>query len=143
MPVIIQFGPLLKSKATVDISPLLNSLRAHSNQSQRLADSLEQLQSIIYVILRELRSGVSITGDQIQIPGAGGEVGAQFTADYANVKTEYRINEQLVLRTGNGDPNGVVTASPGALYTNTAGGANLTLWVKESGTATNTGWVAK
>jgi Na+/alanine symporter len=36
------------------------------------------------------------------------------------------------LRTGTGNPNGVVTA----------GGAGATLWVKESGTG-NTGWVAK
>lgn len=43
---------------------------------------------------------------------------------------------------GSGSPNGVVTASPGALYTNTAGGATNTLWVKES-TNGNTGWVAK
>ncbi|HTQ42473.1 MAG TPA: hypothetical protein VMI75_06910 [Polyangiaceae bacterium] len=44
---------------------------------------------------------------------------------------------------GSGAPNGVVTGSPGDLYTNTAGGAGQTLWVKESGAATNTGWVAK
>jgi hypothetical protein len=44
---------------------------------------------------------------------------------------------------GAGSPNGVVTGSPGDLYTNTSGGANTTLYVKESGAATNTGWVAK
>jgi len=43
---------------------------------------------------------------------------------------------------GSGSPNGVVTAEPGSLYTNNAGGANTTLWVKESGGG-NTGWVAK
>jgi len=45
--------------------------------------------------------------------------------------------------TGIGPPEGVVTASPGALYVNTNGGANATLYVKESGVATNTGWAAK
>jgi hypothetical protein len=44
---------------------------------------------------------------------------------------------------GSGSPNGVVVGSPGDLYTNTAGGASTTLWVKESGAATNTGWVGK
>lgn len=34
------------------------------------------------------------------------------------------------------------TAATGSLYTNTAGGANTTLYIKESG-AGNTGWVAK
>lgn len=43
---------------------------------------------------------------------------------------------------GSGSPNGKVTANPGSLYTNAAGGAGATLWVKESGTGA-TGWVAK
>ena len=43
---------------------------------------------------------------------------------------------------GSGSPEGVVTAAVGALYTRTDGGANTTLYVKESG-AGNTGWVAK
>ncbi len=45
--------------------------------------------------------------------------------------------------TGTGDPNGIVTASPGAMYLNYAGGAGTTLYVKESGVGTNTGWVGK
>lgn len=44
---------------------------------------------------------------------------------------------------GTGSPNGVVTGSVGDLYTRTDGGAGTTLYVKESGTATNTGWVGK
>lgn len=43
---------------------------------------------------------------------------------------------------GAGSPAGVVTATPGTLYLNTSGGANTTLWVKESGSGTG-GWVAK
>lgn len=45
-------------------------------------------------------------------------------------------------RTGANSPEGVVTAAVGSLYTRTNGGANTTLYVKESGTG-NTGWVAK
>lgn len=44
---------------------------------------------------------------------------------------------------GNGSPNGVVVASPGSTYRNRLGGAGTTLYVKESGAGTNTGWVAK
>lgn len=44
---------------------------------------------------------------------------------------------------GSGDPNGVQTGNIGDLYTNTDGGAGNTLWVKESGNNTSTGWVAK
>ena len=43
---------------------------------------------------------------------------------------------------GSGDPNSTVTAVPGSLYMNSAGGADESLWVKESGSG-NTGWVAK
>ena len=43
---------------------------------------------------------------------------------------------------GSGDPNSTVTAVPGSLYMNSAGGGNTSLWVKESGSG-NTGWVAK
>ena len=42
-----------------------------------------------------------------------------------------------------GNPNTHVTGSPGAICLNTNGGAGLTLYVKESGVNTNTGWVAK
>lgn len=44
---------------------------------------------------------------------------------------------------GTGSPNGVVTASPPAVYLNFSGGAGTTWYVKESGVGTNTGWVGK
>jgi hypothetical protein len=44
---------------------------------------------------------------------------------------------------GTGSPNGVIVATLGDTYINQSGGANTTLWVKESGVNTNTGWVAK
>lgn len=47
-----------------------------------------------------------------------------------------------VLR-GAGDPNGVVSGYPGDLYTDGEGGVGTTLYVKESGAGTDTGWVAK
>jgi hypothetical protein len=43
---------------------------------------------------------------------------------------------------GEGSPEGVLVATIGSLYTRIDGGANTTLYVKESGTG-NTGWVAK
>lgn len=53
------------------------------------------------------------------------------------------LTAALVLQGSFADPNGHVVASPGALYTVAAGGAGVTLWVKESGSQTNTGWIAK
>jgi hypothetical protein len=49
----------------------------------------------------------------------------------------------VVMSSGVGSPNGVVVGSPGDMYSNTSGGAGTTLYIKESGAATNTGWVAK
>lgn len=46
------------------------------------------------------------------------------------------------ITSGAGSPEGVITAPIGSLYTNTAGGASTTLYVKTSG-AGNTGWTAK
>src|SRR5258708_5701143 len=47
------------------------------------------------------------------------------------------------ISSGAGAPNGVVAGSPGDMYLNRSGGAGTTLWVKESGAGTNTGWVGK
>lgn len=49
----------------------------------------------------------------------------------------------LNIYVGSGDPNGQITDSPPAVYFNTAGGASTTLYVKESGANTDTGWVGK
>lgn len=48
---------------------------------------------------------------------------------------------QIEYFTGTGTPEGSVTASVGAIYNRSDGGAGTTLYVKESGTG-NTGWVA-
>jgi hypothetical protein len=42
---------------------------------------------------------------------------------------------------GYGSPESVVTANRGAFYLNLNGGAGTTLYIKESGHNTNTGWV--
>lgn len=55
---------------------------------------------------------------------------------------DFSGNGGLIWRCGAGTPEGAVTAPVGSLYTRTDGGANTTLYVKETGTG-NTGWVAK
>lgn len=60
----------------------------------------------------------------------------------------YYLNDSGVMQqrnaaiSGSGSPEGVVTAAKGSFFTRTDGGANTTLYVKESGSG-NTGWVAK
>ena len=47
-----------------------------------------------------------------------------------------------IVNQGSGSPEGVLTASVGAMYLRSDGGASTTLCIKESGTG-NTGWVGK
>jgi hypothetical protein len=78
----------------------------------------------------QLVLGTDAVSTQISSPAGG----ALFNTVGANTSGWY---------VGSGNPNSNVVALIGSLYTNTAGGAGNTLWVKESGAATNTGWVAK
>lgn len=68
---------------------------------------------------------------------------ARLTATFWQFTVPIKIqNTDCAIYAGAGNPNGVVTANPGSLYLNNAGGSGATLYVKESGVA-NTGWVAK
>lgn len=51
-------------------------------------------------------------------------------------------NDDRQFTWGTGSPEGVVTASPGSLFLRTDGAAGTTLYVKETGTGTSTGWKA-
>lgn len=64
--------------------------------------------------------------------------------DLTSVDARYVLlsNLNLILKTGTGTPESVVTAAVGSIYLRTDGGASTTLYVKETG-AGNTGWVAK
>ena len=48
-----------------------------------------------------------------------------------------------LIQSGFGSPNSVLVGNPGDLYLNKSGGAGTSVYVKESGAGTNTGWVAK
>ena len=52
------------------------------------------------------------------------------------------LYQGVTFKAGNGSPETVVPAAVGALYFRLDGGANTTLYVKESGTGA-TGWIAK
>ena len=51
--------------------------------------------------------------------------------------------DDVKLYSGTGTPEGVVLASRGSVFLRTNGGGGFTFYVKETGDATNTGWVAK
>lgn len=71
----------------------------------------------------------------LRVTGTTLEVRLGDDSNYTGVQSLYH-------RFGSGSPEGVVTAPVGCLYSRTDGGANTTLYVKESGSG-NTGWVAK
>lgn len=49
----------------------------------------------------------------------------------------------IAISSGSGAPNGSVTGNIGDLYCDQTGTAGLVLWVKETGTGTDLGWVGK
>jgi hypothetical protein len=63
------------------------------------------------------------------------------TVDGLIVTNTVRLGGAL-MSTGTGSPEGVVVGSVGDLYRRTDGGSNTTLYMKESGASTDTGWVA-
>lgn len=72
------------------------------------------------------------------------------TSFQGNTSSLGSLSGTVVIITGAGrfqsgavTPNTNVVGSVGDYYTWTGGGAGTTLWVKESGAATNTGWVGK
>jgi hypothetical protein len=62
--------------------------------------------------------------------------------NYVVAKTLYTGSGSVLITSGNGSPEGALSAPVGSMYTRTDGGAGSTLYIKESGSG-NTGWVAK
>lgn len=50
-------------------------------------------------------------------------------------------SESITIASGSTTPEGSITANTGSAYLRTSGGSGTTLYLKQSGTGTNTGWV--
>jgi hypothetical protein len=72
--------------------------------------------------------------------GGGTTTVGDATTDFSNFLTNVIMSGRF--RQGTGSPEGVITAGVGSIYLRADGGANTSIYVKESGTG-NTGWVAK
>lgn len=92
--------------------------------------------------------GLNGTSTSVNIAVAGSN---KFTIDSINgitMTTSISIGGNFIsyagarIQGGANTPEGAITAPVGSLFLRTNGGANTTLYVKESGTG-NTGWVAK
>lgn len=87
------------------------------------------------------------------IPKTLADWGRWFAAQVIPVEAELSITESQVsdlgdyvtttqIKSGVGTPEGSVVGVVGNLYLRSDGGANTTLYVKESGNVTDTGWAA-
>jgi hypothetical protein len=73
-----------------------------------------------------------------------GNVGIGTTAPTEKLEVVGNIKVgNATIRSGSGSPEGVVTGNVGDLFLRTDGSAGSALYVKESGSGTNTGWIAK
>jgi len=85
------------------------------------------------------------TGSEDAIVGEGARFGRVIT-NTIDIASGYSIRNVTAggatIRFGTGSPEGVTTTPVGSLFLRTDGGANTTLYIKETGTG-NTGWVAK
>lgn len=75
----------------------------------------------------------------LETPAALAELNRMIRELYDMVPSD---NDTIKVYKGYGSPENAVSASIGSLYQRLDGGANTTLYVKESGSA-DTGWIAK
>ena len=92
--------------------------------------------------LYETDSGAN--DEYLEISAASGTnlIRPQATGSGTASVVRYHTTTAVFWTSGSGSPESVVTAPVGSIYTDTAGGAATTLYVKESGTG-STGWIAK
>lgn len=71
-------------------------------------------------------------------------LGVAFAIEIRPDPSETHVNGSAAeIIAGTGSPAGVVAAAVGSIFLRTDGGSSTTLYVKESGGSTTSGWVAK
>jgi hypothetical protein len=86
----------------------------------------------------EIALGAGVEGITMSVDNTNGT----FRAFMSNKSIKF-AGSSTGIYYGTGAPEGSVTASIGSIYLRQDGGANTSLYVKESGNNTNTGWVGK
>lgn len=82
------------------------------------------------------RTFVGLLDTPNSLTGAGGKL-----LSVGEDETGVQVTSKLLW--GTGDPEGVVAASVGTIFIREDGGVGSTMYVKESGDGTTTGWAAK
>ena len=69
---------------------------------------------------------------------------SQYGVTVLNIDQPIKVNDTVItINAGTGSPEGSVNGGIGSIYLRTDGGASTSMYVKESGAGTNTGWIAK
>lgn len=76
-------------------------------------------------------------------PQQQSEIDALVRRETGRLETLIRQLQGAVPVAGTGSPAGVLAAPVGTLYRNSTGGTGTSLYVKETGGSTTSGWVAK
>jgi hypothetical protein len=108
------------------------------------ANTLAQRNSTNAQTLRVYETDSGANDEYLEISAASGTnvIRPQATGSGTASVVRYHTTTAVFWTSGSGSPESVVTAPVGSMYTDTAGGAATTLYVKESGTG-STGWIAK
>ena len=127
-------------------------LRSISDGNTPVSVELDGANGNILLVASKTCVGSVLTLGQIGNPDTGFSRTTQHTValgngtqgnDSGNLLLATLVFGGATLRSGSGDPNSNVSGSVGDLYTDQSGGTSTTLYVKESGSGTDTGWVAK
>lgn len=97
-----------------------------------------------YMISASSGSQAHVGIDLTQLSGFGGASDRAIATSVTSRSDFGKISIQgnPTISSGTGSPEGAITATPGSIYLNNNGGANTSVFFKESGTGA-TGWVAK
>ncbi len=127
----IQFGTNQTSNTAARNWAIVNSYNAYGDLVFRISNALggNAVGAGSDVLEFDTSKNIKITAGNLKLGTAGKGI-------------DFSGNGGVLWICGAGTPEGAVAAPVGSLFTRTDGGANTTLYVKESG-AGNTGWVAK
>lgn len=99
--------------------------------------------NLVFATANTARWAIDATSGSFVVAGGTPNIGDASGLSPVNVFASARFGfvSGPTINFGSGSPEGVVTATVGSLYLNTAGGTDTTLYTKNSGSG-NTGWVA-
>ena len=108
--------------------------------SEPVAKAIRELYDFVHTLKGEVQKVAKAPSQPtVSQPVASTDVQSELAAKGLNLG----LTGPIQISSGYGSPEGIIMGNIGHLYLNLSGGATTTLYVKETGNATKTGWVAK